>query len=632
MAGAVRGLVRSVEFHAPRWLRLARGWRGFQINTEETMIAKTKEIARKLIPAVTYIRMSSDKQDKSPEQQRDELAKLAEKSGYRIIRSYDDLGVSGNKIEKRVGFRRMVADASKLGDFRVILCWDFKRFGRFNSIESGKWIHPLIEADVKLVTVCEGEINWSSFEGRVMSALYAESANQFLVDLSRTSLRGRISRAKAGHHNGGIAPYGYDRMLCDEAGNQRMRVKRGESVAKPKSWTTCLVLSENTQQVETVRFIFDRFANHRTSASAIANELNLRGVKTLSGCPWSRQVVKEILEQPAYCGDQVWGRRHDGKYHVAHAGEIVPKAEIVAARNGEKPRHHRLNAAEPIVNKDRIPPIVDRKIWAKAQARIAKSKETHSFVRGTGKYPLSGLVYCANCGVKMIGHTQRVRRANGREDLYANYCCTSYHMAGKSVCSHNYVPCESLLDLVVGELQRHFLSDEAMARLKAELTRQAAAKVDGNPALVKQLEKQISALNAKITRGTENLLLADPADVPAARDLLAKWRDEKAALEAEYATLARSPAGKGQDAATRAKAALKELERLRDDLASDDPALVKEVFSQLVDRIDLWFTTSESKSRKDRPAKKPRTLSKFSRGLLRLKQPFFVSLLSECRP
>ena len=37
------------------------------------------------IPAACYIRMSSDKQDASPEQQRDELTKLAARGGYHVV-------------------------------------------------------------------------------------------------------------------------------------------------------------------------------------------------------------------------------------------------------------------------------------------------------------------------------------------------------------------------------------------------------------------------------------------------------------------------------------------------------------------------------------------------------------------
>ena len=44
----------------------------------------------KLTPAVAYIRMSSGKQEASPDQQRAEVAKLAEKHGCRIVREYFD--------------------------------------------------------------------------------------------------------------------------------------------------------------------------------------------------------------------------------------------------------------------------------------------------------------------------------------------------------------------------------------------------------------------------------------------------------------------------------------------------------------------------------------------------------------
>lgn len=47
------------------------------------MIAKSKTDKRP-IPAAAYVRQSSDKQDKSPAQQRAELAKLAERGGLTI--------------------------------------------------------------------------------------------------------------------------------------------------------------------------------------------------------------------------------------------------------------------------------------------------------------------------------------------------------------------------------------------------------------------------------------------------------------------------------------------------------------------------------------------------------------------
>ena len=51
----------------------------------------------KLVPAVGYIRMSTDRQENSPERQRAEINKLAERQGYRIVKWYEDHGLTGTE-------------------------------------------------------------------------------------------------------------------------------------------------------------------------------------------------------------------------------------------------------------------------------------------------------------------------------------------------------------------------------------------------------------------------------------------------------------------------------------------------------------------------------------------------------
>ena len=57
-------------------------------------------IARIGIPAVGYIRMSSDKQEASPQQQRKEIETYAAEHGYRIIDWYIDEGISGSRSDR----------------------------------------------------------------------------------------------------------------------------------------------------------------------------------------------------------------------------------------------------------------------------------------------------------------------------------------------------------------------------------------------------------------------------------------------------------------------------------------------------------------------------------------------------
>ena len=133
-------------------------------------MAKRHSTTNGHVPAVCYLRMSSDKQETSIGDQRTAAERFADENGYRLIGEYIDEGISGDATKKRLQFQRMIADVGKV-KFKAILCWDQERFGRFNSIEAGFWIHPLMQAGVSLVTVSQGVIDWTNFAGRMMYAI-----------------------------------------------------------------------------------------------------------------------------------------------------------------------------------------------------------------------------------------------------------------------------------------------------------------------------------------------------------------------------------------------------------------------------------------------------------------------------
>ena len=69
---------------------------------------------RKMTAAVGYIRMSSDQQEASPARQKSEIEQLADREGYKIIRWYEDRGLTGTKS----------------GTFQAILMNEQSRFSR----------------------------------------------------------------------------------------------------------------------------------------------------------------------------------------------------------------------------------------------------------------------------------------------------------------------------------------------------------------------------------------------------------------------------------------------------------------------------------------------------------------------
>ena len=142
-------------------------------------MASSHSTSGKLIPAVSYIRMSSGKQEASPDQQRAEVKKLAERHGCKILREYFDSAISGDATDRRKGFLEMHRAACNGRDFEVILCWDQDRFGRFDSIEAGYWIKPLRDAGVRLITVLDRQIDQGaerilSAPASIASTLYAK--------------------------------------------------------------------------------------------------------------------------------------------------------------------------------------------------------------------------------------------------------------------------------------------------------------------------------------------------------------------------------------------------------------------------------------------------------------------------
>ena len=61
-----------------------------------------------LTPAVSYIRMSSDKQSESPDQQRKQISEYAAENNYHLMDEYFDDAISGGRAD-REDFQRLIA-------------------------------------------------------------------------------------------------------------------------------------------------------------------------------------------------------------------------------------------------------------------------------------------------------------------------------------------------------------------------------------------------------------------------------------------------------------------------------------------------------------------------------------------
>jgi DNA invertase Pin-like site-specific DNA recombinase len=80
--------------------------------------------------AAEYVRMSTDHQKYSTENQSDAIRKYATERGFELVRSYADAGKSGLRIEGREALQQLIQDVQDgTADFEVILVYDVSRWG-----------------------------------------------------------------------------------------------------------------------------------------------------------------------------------------------------------------------------------------------------------------------------------------------------------------------------------------------------------------------------------------------------------------------------------------------------------------------------------------------------------------------
>lgn len=467
--------------------------------------------------AVGYLRRSTSKQEKSLDDQRREIERYAAEHGYTIVRWYQDDGISGDSTEKRLGFQAMHKAACNGRDFDVIICWDLDRFGRFDSSEAGYWSHPLRKAGVRLVTVTEGPIDWNTFAGRIVNAVKHEGKHQYLVDLSRNVARGQITTALSGWLTGQRAPYGYDRMFVDAAGNHCQRVRINEKIAKPRSWHVTLVPSDRAEVLGTLRWMFTTYAEQDIGLRALADQLNAKGIPGPNGGPWYAASIREILANDAYTGTFVWPKRRLGKYHRV-ALDTVKERDPSEVTSAGEPAPVDNVPEEQIVKRDCWPALVDQGLFDAVQAKLQRRRRsapgqgyrTHTKANGD-RYLLSGLVFCEKCGCKMHG-MNNTRKKNGKTYNYPKYVCSTYCRSGK----HNPFGCgchaigqDGLVETLIQKLQKSVLLSGKLDELREKVRKQLAAvtaKPDAGQLV--ELRRALADLKLEIDQGTKRLISA----------------------------------------------------------------------------------------------------------------------------
>ena len=89
-----------------------------------------------LIRAAQYVRMSTEHQKYSTENQAEIIAQYAARRGFEIVKTYEDSGKSGLKLEGRLALQQLIDDVRDgRADFEAVLVYDVSRWGRFQDAD-----------------------------------------------------------------------------------------------------------------------------------------------------------------------------------------------------------------------------------------------------------------------------------------------------------------------------------------------------------------------------------------------------------------------------------------------------------------------------------------------------------------
>lgn len=447
---------------------------------------------------VIYGRMSSDMQNpRSPDQQEREIRKKVKQLNvpWNIVKVYSDSAISG-RTHNRPGLKRMLADL-KSGRVRadLVLVDTYERLSRSESAHDLR--KDLSKRGILVLTLDTDFADPTSAMGQfqaVFESVRAADNNRLKAHEVR---RGKNDNIRRGDWPGGKPPLGF-----------KLELKSKETRHQKTVYHHRLVEDERTAWI--VREIFRLADQNGWGGIRIAEFLNRD--ERVSGCGVVLQdtTIARILRNPIYIGRMEYGkqsREEDGDAFFLEDND----------------------EGEWEVNEAFCEGIIDREVWNRVQALIERRKRpspadtddgTESMADpGSGvalKYPLSGLVVCANCGRAMVaGSSAPYTTTSGEIHEYVYYGCPGTH---SRICDNRTTIPEpqlrkSVIQLV---LKRLFLGDIICSR-----------EIDAS-SLASQIMKNPDFHS--FIDSVSSMLLEYQPDGVAARDGLIRTRDELQSL------------------------------------------------------------------------------------------------------
>jgi DNA invertase Pin-like site-specific DNA recombinase len=260
------------------------------------------------IPAVAYVRMSTDHQKYSTENQLDVIKNYAAARGLTILRVFEDSGRSGLRLDGREALQKLMSEViSDQADFKAILVYDVSRWGRFQDADEGAYHeHVCSRAGIRVHYCGEQFENDGSIGSNLLKTVKRVMAGEYSRELSVKVFAGQCRLVELGFRQGGAAGYGLRRVLIDEHGTPKGELSRGEQKSLQTDRVILVPGPEDEQRI--VQSMYQMFVNENRAEREIAARLNAEGLRTDLGRRWTRATVHQVLTNEKYIGNNVFAK------------------------------------------------------------------------------------------------------------------------------------------------------------------------------------------------------------------------------------------------------------------------------------------------------------------------------------
>lgn len=438
------------------------------------------------------------------------LESYAQQQGFQNCVHYTDDGYSGGNFD-RPAWKRLMNDIEE-GRVSTVLAKDMSRIGR-DYLQTGFYTEVFFRQHGIRFIAISNNVDSSDQNSNEFAPFLNIMNEWYLRDLSRKQRTAIRIKGESGKPTTNIAIYGYKKdpkdkfhwLIDEEAAEVVRRIFRmnAEGIGP---YEIARILYEDKVETPAV-YLGKKGIGFWKSKEDFPNPYN-----------WSGYMVGQILSKPEYIGHTVNFRSHKESYK-----------DKGSVRNPQE---------EWLIFENTHEAIIDKETWELVQKlrKTPRRKDTLGEAN-----PLTGLVFCADCGAKMYNHRFQGDLEHGNYP-FDSYECSAYKLASRNrmdVCSSHYISTKAIRTLLLETIQT--ASTYAITNQKEFLEKVRAASALRQKEAVKDTKRKLNKnrkradeLDVIIKKLYESFAVGRISD-ERFDSLLAEYEGEQKALRSEIA-------------------------------------------------------------------------------------------------